>query len=578
MLKPRPRSSRNRLTARFLLAASVAAACLPALARENFEVREARETRETREARDTRQSRETRETREVSDKGKAEREQRDAGRGSSDAEKRSGGDSRESGGASSGSGGSSTSSTTSAKSDGGGDSGKTGNTTTTGSKSGDGGSATDAAKARADAEKDQAKRTEDATKAEAEAAEDAAKEAEDAAKDAADAAEDDAKDAEHDDDRIDMALDDRIRSGEPLSVEHGIDGRERISGEVLMIDRSAAVARVRSAGYSLRSERTLPATGEIMARVQLRAGQSVEQALRALQMLAPQGTFAPNHAFRPSQDNPGRNAARPVAPAIVLPAGGTGSAARPFSVGIIDTGADLAAAPIAAAVSRSRSFVGNAYLPRGHGTLVAEIAAAGGARLALADVFGADADQRLVAPADAIASAIAWLIDERAAVINISIEGPDNPVMGLMVRRALAAGIVIVAAAGNGGPAAPPAYPAAYPGVIAVTAIDGQDHVYRRANRGAYITFAAPGVNVVSSTGSFGGQPVSGTSFAAPAVTATIARDLLVTGRSEAVVGSANSDVSTVLSRLRAAARDLGPAGFDPVYGWGALPTAATSR
>ena len=338
-----------------------------------------------------------------------------------------------------------------------------------------------------------------------------------------------------------------------------------------MIDRSAAVARVRSAGYSLRSERVLPTTGETMARVQLRAGQSVEQALRQLQGIAPQGIFAPNHVFRPSQDNPGRKAAQPVAPAVILPAGGS-SNAQPFSVGIIDTGADLSAAPIAAAVSRSRSFVGNEYLPRGHGTLVAEIAAAGGARLALADVFGADADQRLVAPADAIASAIAWLIDERAAVINISIEGPDNPVMGLMVRRALAAGIVIVAAAGNGGPAAPPAYPAAYPGVIAVTAIDGRDQVYRRANRGAYITFAAPGVNVVSSAGSFGGQPVSGTSFAAPAVSATIARDLLAASPATTGIGSGiGGDVSAVLTRLRAAARDLGASGFDPVYGWGAV-------
>ena len=57
MLKPRLRSFGKPMTARLLLAAAVAAACLPALARDSFEVREARESRETREARDTRQSR-----------------------------------------------------------------------------------------------------------------------------------------------------------------------------------------------------------------------------------------------------------------------------------------------------------------------------------------------------------------------------------------------------------------------------------------------------------------------------------------------------------------------------------------
>lgn len=523
--------------ARLLLAFALCPllACPSAVARDGGEVREVRESRTQRDAREARDRTDRERSRE------ADREARDAARSSG---KDSGGGDRSSGG-----GGS----------DGGGTTPTASGSATSRSSSSGGGGETDAAKAKADADKAQAKRTEEADKQAADAAKEAAKEAEDAAKDAADAAEDEAKDAEHGDDRIDLVADDRLRSGEPLAVEHGMDGRERIAGEVLMIDRSAAVARVQAAGYRLRSERPVPGRDETIARVQLRAGQSVEQALRQLQGIAPQGLFAPNHVFRPSQVDAGRDAARPVAPAL-KPAAGNG---RPFSVGIIDTGADLGAAPIAAAVSRSRSFVGSDYLPRGHGTLVAEIAAAGGARLALADVFGADADQRLVAPADAIAGAIAWLIDERAEVINISIEGPDNPVMGLMVRRALAAGIVIVAAAGNGGPAAPPVYPAAYPGVVAVTAIDGRDQVYRRANRGPYISFAAPGVNVVSSAGSFGGQPVSGTSFAAPAVAATIARDLRG--------GDASSAADAVLARLRAAARDLGAAGYDPVYGWGAV-------
>ena len=54
-------------------------------------------------------------------------------------------------------------------------------------------------------------------------------------------------------------------------------------------------------------------------------------------------------------------------------------------------------------------------------------------------------------------------------VINMSLAGPPNEVLKAAIKRALDAGHVIVAAVGNGGPASPPLYPAAYEGVIAVT-------------------------------------------------------------------------------------------------------------
>ena len=44
-------------------------------------------------------------------------------------------------------------------------------------------------------------------------------------------------------------------------------------------------------------------------------------------------------------------------------------------------------------------------------------------------------------------------------------------------------------------------YPAAYSGVVAVTAVDSRLEVYRRANRGDYIDIAAPGVNLPVVTG-----------------------------------------------------------------------------
>jgi subtilisin family serine protease len=128
-----------------------------------------------------------------------------------------------------------------------------------------------------------------------------------------------------------------------------------------------------------------------------------------------------------------------------------------------------------------------------------------------------------------------------------------------------------VAAAGNGGPAARPAFPAAYPGVIAVTAVDENGQVYRRANRGDYIAFAARGVHVASEyeSATSKAKTVSGTSFASPVVAAAIARRL---------EGSAG--VGGVIDSLKTEARDLGTPGRDSIYGWGelAIPQALTAN
>lgn len=425
-------------------------------------------------------------------------------------------------------------------------------------------------KAASSSREDQAKAAEDVAKAEADAREEAAKAAEDYAEDQARAAEDAAKDAEDAAEDAEEERQERAensdRLGEPYRLERDSEGRERVPGEVLMIGRADAVARVRAAGYQLRAERRLAARDESVLRVVVPAGLSVEQAVRQLQDLVPAASVAPNHVYRPSQ---AAAAARPLG---AEPARG-GSASLQRTIGILDTGVDTRSGLLASAVLRSQSFTGSPYTPRAHGTLVAELAAARGAWLAVADVFGADGEQRLVAPADAIAAAIAWLMAEQVPVINISIEGPDNAVMALMVQRATQAGIAVVAAAGNGGPAAAPVYPAAYADVIAVTAIDAQDRVYRRANRGAYISFAAPGVDVVSNAGSYDRRPVSGTSFAAPRAAAVIAERLFAGAGDGGPLPS-----KVVLAELRHRARDLGAAGRDPVFGWGAIMPAVTGR
>jgi subtilisin family serine protease len=153
-----------------------------------------------------------------------------------------------------------------------------------------------------------------------------------------------------------------------------------------------------------------------------------------------------------------------------------------------------------------------------------------------------------------------FLAGRGTRVLNLSLAGPPNAVLEEAIARLAAAGVVVVAAAGNGGPRAEPAYPAAYPTVIAVTAVDRSGAIYRRAGRGDHIDIAAPGVEVWTAASVRGARPKTGTSFAAPFVSAAAA---LLLG------AEPNLAPADVRLRLKAAAQDLGETGEDPVFGAG---------
>ncbi|WP_439562946.1 S8 family serine peptidase [Roseinatronobacter sp.] len=166
------------------------------------------------------------------------------------------------------------------------------------------------------------------------------------------------------------------------------------------------------------------------------------------------------------------------------------------------------------------------------------------------------------ADAFSVTGALGLLVSEGVDVINMSFSGPANRVLERLIDRAAESGIGLVAAAGNGGPGAAPAYPAAWPQVIAVTAIDARERIYRQANQGPYVALAAPGVNIWTAASISGGRLRSGTSYAAPFVTAALAVE-----RKRAP----ELDIGEVTGQLFACARDLGEAGFDPVFGHGLI-------
>jgi len=122
-----------------------------------------------------------------------------------------------------------------------------------------------------------------------------------------------------------------------------------------------------------------------------------------------------------------------------------------------------------------------------------------------------------------LAEGLDYAIQKRVHIINVSIGGPRDKIIEKLIRKATSAGITVVAAVGNGGPRSPPTYPAAYPGVIGVTAIDQDLKLYAQAPRGRFVDIAAPGVDVFSLKPGNRYNFYTGTSFVAAYVTGILA-------------------------------------------------------
>jgi hypothetical protein len=186
------------------------------------------------------------------------------------------------------------------------------------------------------------------------------------------------------------------------------------------------------------------------------------------------------------------------------------------------------------------------------------------ARLVAADAFHSDGNGNDRTDAVALVEAMRALADRGVEVMNLSLSGPPNEILERTVADLVGRGIIIVSAAGNNGPGGEPAYPAAYSGVIAVTAVDHDLELYPRATRGDYVQISAPGVDVWTAASVSGGRQMTGTSYAVPFVSAAIAR---------LWAGSPTLAPPEVEAELFDEALDLGEPGRDPTYGWGLLRT-----
>lgn len=230
-----------------------------------------------------------------------------------------------------------------------------------------------------------------------------------------------------------------------------------------------------------------------------------------------------------------------------------------ITVAVIDTGVDLDHPELAALLVPGRDFVNLGASPTppagfhfegdfntvdndpmdevGHGTHVAgTIACLSNNAVGVAGVTWAcrimpvrvlarivnnsnSSDVRGTGSSADIAAGIRWATDHGARVINMSLGGPsDTFVERDAVAYAVAHGVVVCAAMGNGGLGAATSFPAAYPNVVAVGAIDQADHRASFSQVGPHIDVVGPGVGVRSTVWNNGYATMSGTSMATPHV------------------------------------------------------------
>lgn len=343
----------------------------------------------------------------------------------------------------------------------------------------------------------------------------------------------------------------QLRRRHPDLIDQDRNGDIVVRSEVLAMAPSAeALATARARGFS---ERETLEAGELGLRIVVLtapAGMSTRRAVETLRGIDPAGAYEYNHIYLGS-------GAEQTAPKQAH-SHGAGAAAR---IGLIDSGVDADHPALAGASLQQRGFAG-ATIVGAHGTaigaiLIGENGAAPGASLYVADVYGG---RPTGGGATAIVSALNWLVQSRVAVINISLVGPSNRALEAAISAALERGVVIVAAVGNDGPASPPLYPAASPGVIGVTGVDARNRVLPEAVRGEQVDFSAPGSDFTAASPSGGYVRVRGTSYAAPIVAGLIAQRLNAPDAASAQRAEA---------ALAAAAVDLGARGRDRVFGLG---------
>lgn len=344
---------------------------------------------------------------------------------------------------------------------------------------------------------------------------------------------------------------------------------------------TAEIEKAKALGFKPVSETVMPLSNTSVQQLRAPSGMSRAQAQATLLQQMPLGKFAVNHTYHIFKDQEG-DADKPQGacadsscmPATLIQWHNTlRSCTKDVKIGIIDTSFDLSHPAFRELKVSSGQFLGGEQPSPldWHGTAVLSLLAGDprsgtpglipDAHFLLATAFKTDASGNASTDSIRLVAALEWMDKLDVKYVNMSFSGPRDPMVEAVIQRMRREGVVFVAAAGNQGPVAPPSYPAAYPDVIAVTAVNRNGENYRHANRGSYIDVAAPGVDVLAALPDGRTGYKTGTSFAAPFVTAIVATQQAASMTTRAVWKP------EIMSHI--AVRDLGPPGPDPIYGQG---------
>ena len=313
---------------------------------------------------------------------------------------------------------------------------------------------------------------------------------------------------------------------------------------------------------------SLPALGTQYTRVRVAAPHDTANAVRRLLQLAENTIVQRNFIFSRSAQTAGAATNTPSANNTLK------TCKNPLAVGLLDSAINTAHPAFKSTHIVQKSFVEQGLIePQQHGTAVASILVSQHKQnqqarpLYSASVFyqqTTNQDKATLehqgATTTSLAQGINWLLQQPIHILNISLTGPANPLLAFALNKVTANNILVVAAVGNNGPTSPPLYPAAYSNVIAVTATDQRHKIYRWAVQGDHIDIAALGINVSVANSQGGYRYDSGTSFAAPVVT-----DFL-----SCLLSEKNTTTNTQ-ALFEKFSLDLGLAGKDRIFGWGAL-------
>jgi Subtilase family len=279
-----------------------------------------------------------------------------------------------------------------------------------------------------------------------------------------------------------------------------------------------------------------PLLGTAIYRWHIGSRQLVPNVVGALEDERAVASAQPNYVFTLQEDGPKiaadahGDAAQYVLNKLQIEQAHRVAMGKSILVVAIDSEIDAKHPDLDGSIVKSFDAVGGEEKPQQHGTAMAGAIAAHkrllgiapGVRLLAARAFD-DTPGGARGTSFAIYKSIEWAAENGARVVNMSFSGPYDPALHRMLAAAYDKNLVLIAAAGNAGPNSPPLYPAADPSVIAVTATDSKDGLFKMANRGQYIAIAAPGVEILALAPGDSYQVTTGTSVAAAHVSGVAA-------------------------------------------------------